>query len=991
VRAPQDIARIPRARRSRRWWIVAAVVVFIVLLASLKSLATLYTDNLWFSSVNLHSVWSTLLGVKLGLFATFGGIFFVLLFVNLIVCDRIAGSASAPEPDDDLVRRYQRVVRPYAFRIYAAISVAVGLITAAASIGEWQNWLLFTHSVPFGIKDPQFHKDVSFYVFHLPFLEFLVDWFLVSLLVVLIITVVFHYLNGGIRTQRSSARVRPVVKAHLSVLVALIALVKAAGYVLQRYQLVTSTNGYVNGAGYTDVHARLPALELLFLISLAAAAVLLWNIRRQGWTLPVLAIGLWAFVALAIGVIYPAISQALTVHPNQLSKESPYIALNIKATRAAYGLDHVKVSNFTGSTSLSATAVSANQTTFENIRLWDPTPQISLTTFQKLQDLHSYYEIEGLSVDRYKVGGKLDPVLVGVRQVNAPGLPAPTWVNTHLQYTHGEGMVIAKSNKAQSDGNPVFAVRSVPPLSGDGLPNIVQPDVYFGLNDPGYVVADSKQAEFDANGSNAGSHYQGTGGVQLSSFIDRAAFAIREGDLNLLISSQITTKSRLMFVRDIQQMAQKAAPFLTFDADPYAVLVNGHIDWVLDGYTTTGEYPYSQNANTVQVPGGSNLPGSYNYVRNSVKLVIDAYSGKMTFYAVGHDPILESYEEAFPHMFTPLSKMNSTLKNHLRYPEDMFSIQAAVYGLYHITSPSTFFSQSAAWSLSPTSGAGSPGNALAVTLTTNANGQTASAALARMSPQYQVLQIPGQSGQSFTISDAFVPKSQGSAIQNLSAFIMGTYDPGHFGELRAYVTPAGHPPVGPALADSEIQANSTVSQQISLLDQHGSSVLLGNILMVPVDQSVLYIRPLYVESSGNPQPQLRDVIAVFGQKVQMKTTLSAALTAALGSSVGAAPSTTPTGTTQTAGSLGSGTAGQIQTYLKEASADYEAAQAALTAGGTAALGTYQSDIDAENAALQQAEQLLAASGIAPPAKSTKGTKSSTPKSTTTTTASGAPA
>jgi len=988
VRAPQDVApRLPRARHGRRWWIVVAIVVIIVLLASLKSIATLYTDDLWFSSVNLHSVWTTLLGVKLGLFASFGGVFFVLLFVNLIVCDRIAASASV-EPDDDLVRRYQRVVRPYALRIYAALSVVVGLIAAAGSIGEWQNWLLFTHSIPFGVQDPQFHKDVSFYVFRLPFLEFLVDWFLVSLVVVLVITAIFHYLNGGIRTQRTAPRVRPVVKAHLSVLVALIALVKAAGYVLQRYQLVTSTNGYVNGAGYTDVHARLPALELLFWISLAAAAVLLWNIRRQGWTLPVLAIGLWAFVALAIGVIYPAISQALTVHPNQLSKESPYIARNIAATRAAYGLEHVKVSNFTGSTTLTPSAVNTNETTLNNIRLWDPNPQISLTTFQKLEDLHAYYTIQALSVDRYRVDGKLIPVLVGVRQVNAADLPAPTWVNTHLQYTHGTGLVLAKSNQSQSDGNPVFAIRDVPPHSRDGLPTIAQADVYFGLSDPGYVVADSKQAEFNNNGTGSGSHYQGTGGVQLSSFLDRAAFAIREGDLNLLISSQITTKSRIMFVRDIQEMAQKAAPFLTFDADPYAVLVDGHIDWVLDGYTTTGEYPYSQNANSVQVPGGSNLPGSFNYVRNSVKLVIDAYSGKMTFYSLGNDPILRSYEEAFPHMFVPLSQMNSTLRNHLRYPEDMFSIQAAMYGLYHITTPSTFFSQSAAWSLSPTSGAGSPGNSLAVTLTTNANGQTASASLARMAPQYQVLQIPGQSGQNFTISDAYVPKSSGSSIQNLAAFLMGTYDPGHFQELRAFVTPPGQTTIGPALADSEIQANSVVSSQISLLDQHGSSVLLGNILMVPVDQSILYVRPLYVESSGNPQPQLRDVIAVFGQKVKMESTLAAVLTDVLGTPVGGVQTTTPTGPTTIAGSLGSGTAGQIQTLLQQAATDYQEAQAALKAGGAGALGTYQADIDAENTALQQAEQLLSASGVTP-TKSTKGATKGA--STTTTTAAGAPA
>jgi uncharacterized protein len=979
--------RPPRAHRSRRWWIIAAVVVVVVLLASLKSLATLYTDDLWFSSVNLHSVWSTLLGVKLGLFASFLGVFFVLLFVNLIVADRIGSGAGAPEPDDELVRRYQRFVHPYARRIYAAIAIVVGLIAAAGSIGEWQNWLLFTHSVSFGVKDPQFHKDVSFYVFHLPFLEFLVNWFVVALIVVLIITAIFHYLNGGIRTQRSAPRVRPVVKAHLSVLVALIAIAKAAGYVLARYQLVTSTNGYVEGAGYTDVHARLPALELLFWISLAAAAVLLWNIRRQGWTLPVLAIGLWAFVALAIGVIYPAISQALTVNPNQISRESPYIARNIAATRAAYGLDNVKVSNFAGNTTLTAAQVNANQTTLTNIRLWDPSPGISLTTFQKLEDLHAYYTFQGLGVDRYKVDGKLVPVLVGVRQINSADLPSSTWVNVHLQYTHGEGMVIAKSNQAQSNGNPVFAVRDVPPESSDGLPNIIQPDVYFGLNNPGYVVANTKQAEFDAqlgDGQTIQSHYKGSGGVQLSSFLVQAAFAIREGDLNLLISSQITNQSRIMFVRDIQQMAQKAAPFLSFDADPYAVLVNGHIDWVLDGYTTTSEYPYSQNANTAQVPGGSNLPGSYNYVRNSVKLVIDAYSGKMTFYAVGNDPILRAYEAAFPHMFTPISQMNSTLKNHLRYPEDMFSIQAAMFGRYHVLSPSTFYTQSTAWSLSPTSGAGSPGNALSVTLTTNSQGETVSGSLSRMAPQYQVLQLPGQQGQTFTISDAYVPKAGGSSIQNLSAFLMGTYDPGHLGELRAYVTPPGQTTIGPALADSEIQANSQVSQEISLLDQHGSSVLLGNILMVPVDQAILYVRPLYVESSGNPQPQLRDVIAVFGQKVQMDTTLSAALSDVLGTPVGASSIIPTSPTTPTApGSLGSGTAGQVQNLLTQASTDYENAQAALKAGGSGALGTYQSDIDAMNGLLQQAQQLLSSSGVAPTTKTA--TKGSTKKSATTTT------
>ncbi|MGH9043249.1 MAG: UPF0182 family protein, partial [Acidimicrobiales bacterium] len=595
MRSPQDVApRLPHSPY-RKWWLLGGVVVVLILLVSLRSVASLYTDRLWFSSVGLTSVWNTLLSVKLGLFAAFFGLFFVLLWVSLVVCDRLTALVEGTSAEDELVRRYQRVVRPYARRIYACLAALVALIAAAGTVGEWQNWLLFIHGQSFGFSDPQFHMDASFYVFKLPFLEFLVNWLIVSLIVVLVFTAVFYYLNGGIRTQRSP-KVSPVVKAHLSVLLAVIALVKAGGYVLARYQLVTSTNGFVEGAGYTDVHARIPALSLLFWISLAAAAVLLWNIRRQGWTLPILAVGLWAFVALVIGVIYPAASQAI-VNPSQNSKEAPYITRNIAATRYAYGLEHVAVSDFADSGELTATQVEQGEKTLSNIRLWDPDPQISLPTFQKLQYSHGYYSFQGLSVDRYDIDGSMQPVLTGVRQINPTGIASQTWVNTHLQYTHGEGIVIAQSAQSNSR-EPVFTVQGVPPTSASGWPKVTQPDVYFGLDDPGYVVGNTKEDEIGTGDA----HYQGKGGVQLSSFWKRAAFAVRLGDLNLLISNQLTDQSRIMFVRDIQERAQKAAPFLSWDADPYAVLAdNGQIYWILDGYTTTSSFPYSQNASSVLV------------------------------------------------------------------------------------------------------------------------------------------------------------------------------------------------------------------------------------------------------------------------------------------------------------------------------------------------------------------------------------------------------
>ena len=401
--------------------------------------------------------------VKLGLFGVFGAIFFVVMWVNLVVCDRLASEDIAAVQKDELVRRYQQVVRPYAGRLYVVLAIVMALIAASGTIGEWQNWILFRHGGNFGIKDPQFGKDIGFYVFKLPFLNFVVDWTLAILIVTLIVSALFHYLNGGILPQRGIPRVRPAVKAHLSVLLALIALTKAAGYVLQRWGLVNAHDGYVDGAGYTDVHARLPALLLLVVVSIFAAAILLFNIRRQGWTLPVLAVGIWAFVALVVGVIYPALLQTLKVTPAQSSLEAPYIHRNIEATRSAYDVNHVVVKQFNATTSISATTAADSSSTLSNIRLWDPDPSITLQTFQKQQAIKSYYTFQSLGVDRYTVDGQTTPVLIGARSINPSNLPSQSWVNQHLQYTHGDGAVIALANQAQSNGNPTYGIKDVPP------------------------------------------------------------------------------------------------------------------------------------------------------------------------------------------------------------------------------------------------------------------------------------------------------------------------------------------------------------------------------------------------------------------------------------------------------------------------------------------------------------------------------------------------
>ena len=962
MRSPADVSPRPRriGRLSRRFWIGLIIAVVFIGFLSLRSLAGLWTDQMWFSQTGYGSVWTTLLVTKVGLAIVFGLIFFILMWVNLLLTDRFGARDLSFEPEDEIVRRFQNVVRPYAGRIYAVIGVFTGLIAGLNATGQWQAYLLFIHSKSFNLNDALFHKDLSFYVFTLPFLSFIVTWTLVSLFVILIITAAFHYLNGGIRATRVTPRVAPRVKAHLSVIGAGIALMKAAGYIIAKWELVNSTNGYVQGAGYTDVHARMPAMTILFYLSLAAAVILLVNVRSRGWSLPAVAVGLWVFVALVIGVLYPTFLQALKVSPAQATLEAPYIQRDINATRSAYGLDQVAFHTFQGATTISPKQVVTDAATLANIRLWDPASSIALQTVTKRQSIRSYYTFTTLAVDRYVVNGKVTPVLIGARQLNSSSLPSPSWVNTHLQYTHGEGAAAIAANAVDyTTGNPEFVVSNVPPTSTNGMPTLSQPDIYFGIGYSGWVVANTKQAELNYqidSGPNAGqpveTHYAAKGGVAVGGIFSRMALALRLGDFNFLISNQITPKSRVLFVRDVTQMARKAAPFLTFDQSPYAVIANGEVNFVLDGYTTTSQYPYSQNDESLNVNEG-NIPYGTNYIRNSVKVVINAYTGSMKYYVNDpKDPIIQAWESAFPKMFLPMSKMPEAVRTHLRYPSDLFSVQAAMLGHYHITDASAFYTASDKWEISPTTGAGTPSATLSRTEVTNAAGNVVSTSLSPMSPVYQVGSLPGQNHQQLLESVAFVPAGNSGTVQGLTAFLIATSDANDYGHLSVYVTPRGTSVTGPVQADSEIQQTSAVSSIITLQDQHGSEVLLGNNLMVPLDQSVLYIRPLYVTSTSNPLPQLRYVIAVFNQDVAISPTLSGALSQVLGASFGggstSGSTTTPTGGTTTKG-------GTAASYLKQASADYTLAQAALQAGN---LGQYQTDVNAMDAQLKLATTAL---------------------------------
>lgn len=940
---------------SKRWGVVVlgAIAGLIVLVLLAEGLASAWTDFLWFHWTGVGDVWTSVAWTKAGLTAAFVLSAFAVSWVSLYLVDKVAPRALLATPDNELVRRYQVAVGRHALLIRTVAAVLLGIALGAGTGGQWRNWLLFEHAVAFGKTDPLFHLDDSFFVFRLPFLTFLVNWILLTLVVVFVVSAAAHFLNGTIRLQ-GQPRVEPRAVAHLSLLLGVMALVRAWGYYyVDRYRLDLSTNGVVGGAGYTDVHVRLPAITLLAIVSLGAFVLLVVNAYQRSLTLPVIAVGLWALLALAIGVIYPAMVQAFQVNPAQASLERPYIQRNIDATRYAMGIGSVTSQRFPANTDLTPGVLSQYRSTLEDSQLWDPT--FVKATFDNLQRIWPYFSLTPLAVDRYRVNGKLTPVVISVRELKPGGSGAQSWVNLHLQYTHGYGAVVAPSTVANASGEPVMAVGNLPPTSSAGLPKLTQPSVYFAPGESGYVVAHTRQAEVDYEAANGTvtSHYAGSGGVPLSSWLTRAAYALRLKDFNLLVSNDVTPTSRLLYVRGIRARVQKALPFLTVDANPYPVINHGHIDWVVDAYTTSNSFPYGQPALTGELPPGSPLAGSYDYVRDAVKVVVNGYTGKMHFYAIdpSGDPILRSYERAFPGLFQPLSAMDPTLRAHLRYPQQLLAVQAAMYGRYHVPGAEQLYAGSDAWDLAQTSTSvnGSPSSPLPI----GPDGVTA-----RFQPIYELLQLPGATQPSFEAVAPLVPFTPGGQeLKTLSAVLFANSSYQHYGSLQSLVT--GRPSVdGPGLANADILHDPVVSKEITLLDQNGSRVTLGTVQLLPIADSLLYVRPLYVSSAQSSFPELVDVIVLYGKEIAVEPTLSAALRDVFGTAAGVR------GTGRTGGSVtplpvpssgSSPVASKVRHLIDEASIAYARAERALAAGH---LGTYQSAVASAGADIAEAKALL---------------------------------
>ncbi|HEY4402378.1 MAG TPA: UPF0182 family protein [Acidimicrobiia bacterium] len=959
--------RVPTAQGRRRGfrvrgWIIAGVILLVILLFSLRGLAGFYTDFLWFDSVGQGGTWRELLSAKVVPALVFTVVFFVIMLTSLLIADRLAPKYRSMGPEDELVERYQNFVSDYQGRIRIGVALFFALIAGVGVSSQWQEWVLFTHRVDFGIKDPQFNKDIGFYVFQLPFLRFIANWLFAGLVIVLFVTAVAHYLNGGIRFQSPFQRVTPQVKAHLSVILAVMALVKTAQYYLDRFNLDFSQRGVVTGASYTDVKAQLPALNLLIFISIVAAGLFIWNIWRRGWVLPIIAVGLWGFVSIVIGTIYPAGVQKFRVEPNEFQNEQRYIERNIASTRNAFGLASVKDQPFDYQQNLDASVVSQNAASIDNARLWDPS--VIQSTYQSLQGLQTFYKINDVDVDRYTVGDATQQVVLSAREISQGELPSQSWVNQHLVYTHGYGIIASPTNVSAQDGNPDFLLSGIP-VPKDAPITLNQPDLYFGEHQPGYALVNAEQREFDYSRpgrADATTRYKGKDGVKLDNPIRRAAFALRFGDINPLISGQVGGGTKVLYVRDIKDRVKKLAPFLDFDADPYPVVSGGRVTWVLDAYTTTSRYPYSQMTSG---PSDSGLSHNFNYVRNSVKATVDAYDGTVKFYVIDpKDPLIRSYRKAFPDLFTDFNKMPKDLQAHLRYPEDLFRVQSDIYSRYHVTESRRFYQGSAKWLLSPDPGSGplTAAQLQAVAPTpdsTNGRGRGgATSTGARMRPYYLYINQPGEQKPSFIILQPFVPVSAGNKQTRLVSFMTASSDPGNYGQLSAFEMPQGESVLGPVQIDNRIKSTPAVSQQLTLLNQQGSTVIQGSLQLIPVGNSLLYIRPFYVQAAGaSSYPQFRFVVVAYaGQDPVLASTVNDGLAQLFGQ----APSQPlPGGGTPTPPATPPAAGGNVQDLLNQAATKYQQAQDALRGGD---LGTYQQLINQVGDLINRAQQAAGGGG-----------------------------
>ncbi len=977
--------RVTPGSQQRSRALIGTIVVLVAAFFLISVFTGVWTDRLWFRSVGYSGVFTKVLGTRILLFLVFGLLMGATVAANVVIAYRFRPLFRPASQEQANLDRYREVVDPLRRWLLVAVAVVLGLFAGGSGAGQWRQFLLWRHRAPFGTKDPYFHKDVGFFVFDLPWLHYIVDFGLALTVLSLLAAAIVHYLFGGIRLQVKQDRLSGAAQVQISVLAGLFVLIKALDYWLDRYNLSTDSGGLFTGIGFADKNALLPSKTILTFIAVICAVLFFANVFRRTWMLPTVGLALLVLSSILLGVIWPGIVQQFQVKPSEPDKEGPYIASNIQATREAYGLQGTQVTQYDANLSLSSEKLRSDAQSIPGIRLLDPA--LVSDTFEQLQQVRGYYSVAPvLDVDRYQVSGRTRDMVLAVRELNQNGLPEGqrNWANEHTVYTHGYGVVAAYGNQrdrndqpvTDNEGKPVWAERDLPP-QGDltkMFPKGYQPRIYFGENSPNYSIVGKapggRSVELDLPEGQGASPktntYAGTAGVPIGGLFSKLMYAIKFSEPNLVLSSRVNENSRILYDRAPRERVQKVAPWLTVDGDAYPAVVDGRVKWILDGYTTTDHYPNSEKDSLRSMTSDALSPNTtyatlptdeINYMRNSVKAVVDAYDGSVTLYEWDQkDPILKAWEGAFANVVKPKSAIPPDLLAHMRYPEDLFKVQRNMLAAYHVQNPKTFYDGSDKWKVPE-----DPEN--------KANKQ----------PPYRLsVRTPsGGPDPVFSLTSVYVPNNR----QNLASFISVDADAGQkdYGTIRILRLPSNTQVPGPSQIANQFGADSDIQDKLLAFTRTNSKAVFGNLLTLPVGDGLLYVQPLYTlrKTGEGRYPVLRYVLVSFGERVGIGTTLTAAIDDVLGISTPEGGTAGTAGAGGTGGSGGTGGGGgavpsDVRALLQQAEAKFAEAQKALQSGDLQGYAKAQAE------ARDLVQKALAAAGKATPSPSASPSTGTTP-------------
>jgi len=825
-------------------WI--AGIAFVVLLL-IGSISTLITELWWFDSVSFSSVFWTILTWKGILWIGAFIIYAAVLWINFRIANRLTRDRTFRRFDNANIQMPAQKV----FNLIVGVGILlISLIAASAAIPWWETFLKFLNATEYGAADPIFQHDIGFYLFELPFYEDVQGWLLSVFVMSLILAGVVYFLKGAIQFVKNRQQIfTSGVKIHLSGLLAIIAILIAVQFWLNRYELLFSSGGVVFGAGFTDTHATLLSYWVMLFITLGVAILFIISLFRKGIGLLVTGVGAFVVVLILVNGLYPWFQQRFLVEPNELDRERPYIEHNIEYTRMAYGLDDVQREAYSLRDTLSKEIIDENEATIQNIRLWDSRPLLS--TYRQIQEIRLYYRFSDVDIDRYMVDGEYRQVMLSPREFSYDQVPsrAQTWQNQRLTYTHGYGMVMSPVNVVTPEGLPRLLIKDIPPVSSIDI-EVDEPAIYYGEETGHYVFTGTTTQEFDypVGGENMFTEYAGSGGVPMQSLFRRLIYAYEFGSIKILISGYFTNESRVHYHREIRNRVRNVAPFLEYDRDPYITIIDGQLKWILDAYTTSTKFPYAEPM----------AGGGVNYIRNSVKVVIDAYNGDMDFYVVDEqDPVLRTYQKIFPELFKSSDQIPDNIRAHFRYPEDLFLIQSQAYLSYHMTDPTVFYNREDMWRF-PTE-------------IYEGNEQT-------MEPYYVIMRLPGYEDEEFLLFLPFTPVNR----NNMIAWMGARSDGEHYGELVLYEFPKQELVFGPMQIEARIDQHPDISEQLTLWSQQGSNVIRGNLLVIPIEGALLYVEPLYIRAEQGQMPELKRVIVAYENQIVMRETLENSLAAIFG-------------------------------------------------------------------------------------------------------------